>query len=172
MDVHALKELIDRNVRAVKLRPAIGQHTGRTRVRLKPGLECEVSDGQWTLTVATGPASGGNNAGPSPGTLGRGALGSCLAIGYASWAARLQVPIDAVTIEVEAEYDVRGELGISDDVPPGYTEVRYIVTVVSSAPEADIRRVIDTADRYSPYLDVFARAQPIRRDLRIVQPTA
>jgi hypothetical protein len=46
------------------------------------------------------------------------------------------------------------------------------VTIASRAPEADIRRVIDTADRYSPYRDVLARAQTVRRDLRIVQPTA
>jgi uncharacterized OsmC-like protein len=168
----ALKEILERNVRAVTLRPSMAGHTGRTRVKLKPGLECEVTDGLWTLTVATGPASGGNNAGPSPGTLGRGALGSCLAIGYAMWAARLEVPIDDLTIEVEADYDVRGELGISDEVPPGYTEVRYIVTVASRASEADIRRVLDTADRYSPYRDVFARANELRRELRIVEPTA
>ena len=167
-----LKEVIERNVRAVSLRPAIARHTGRTKVKLKPGLECEVTDGPWTLTVATGPASGGNNAGPSPGTFGRGALGSCLAIGYAMWAARLEVPIDALTIEVEADYDVRGELGISDDVPPGYTEVRYIVTVASRASEADVRRVLDIADRYSPWRDVFARANGMRRELRIVEPGA
>ena len=172
MDDPALKELIERNVKAVRLRPSIGTHTGRTKVKLKPGLDCEVTDGPWTLTVATGPASGGNNAGPSPGTLGRGALGSCLAIGYAMWAARLEVPIDALTIEVEADYDVRGELGISDEVPPGYTEVRYIVTVTSRASDADVRRVLDTADKYSPYRDVFARANDLRRELRIVRPEA
>lgn len=172
MDDPALKELIERNVKAISLRPAIARHTGRTQVKLKPGLECEVTDGPWTLTVATGPASGGNNAGPSPGTFGRGALGSCLAIGYAMWAARLEVPIDALTIEVEADYDVRGELGISDDVPPGYTEVRYTVTVVSRASEADVRRVLDTADKYSPWRDVFARANDLRRELRIVEPGA
>ena len=172
MDDAALKELIERNVKAVRLRPSIARHTGRTKVTLKPGLECEVTDGPWTLTVATGPASGGNNAGPSPGTLGRGALGSCLAIGYAMWAARLEVPMDALTIDVEADYDVRGELGISDDVPPGYAEVRYIVTVVSHASEADVRRVLDTADKYSPWRDVFARANEMRRELRLVEPGA
>jgi uncharacterized OsmC-like protein len=171
-DQKSLKETIERNVKAVTLRPAIGRHTGRTKVRLKPGLECEVTDGQWTLAVATGPASGGNNAGPSPGTLGRGALGSCLAIGYAMWAARLGVPIEALDVEVEADYDVRGELGISDEVPPGYTQVRYTVTVVSPASEAEVRRVIDTAEKYSPYKDVFGRANDLQRELRIVEPTA
>jgi uncharacterized OsmC-like protein len=168
----ALREVLERNARAVALRPSVGLKTGRTKVRLKAGLECEVEDGPWKLTVGVGPASGGSNAGPSPGTLGRGALGSCLAIGYAMWAARLGVPIDSLEVEVEADYDVRGELGVSDDVPPGYTQVRYIVTVASRAPEDDVRRVIDTGDKYSPYFDVFARANDVRRELRIVEPAA
>lgn len=172
MDDEALRETLERNARAVTLRPAIGRKTGRTSVRLKPGLACEISEGNWTITASMGTAAGATPVGPGPGTLGRGALGSCLALGYAMWAARLGVPLDAVDIVVEADYDTRGELGVADDVPPGYTEVRCVVTVVSRAAEADIRRVIDTADRYSPYRDVFARAQDVRRDLRILAPTA
>lgn len=163
-----LGEILERNAKAVRLRPSLGQKTGRTVVRMKPGLECEITDGAWTLTAGMSANSGGSNAGPGPGTLGRGALGSCLAMGYAMWASRLHVPIDALEIEVQADYDTRGELGVTDDVPPGYTQVRYIVTVTSPAPEADIRTVIDTADKYSPYRDVFARANDVRRDLRVI----
>ena len=122
------------------------------------------------LTIAMGEKSGGSGAGPNPGVLGRGALGSCLALGYAMWAYRLEVPLDSLEVDVEADYDARGELGVADDVPPGYTQVRYIVTVASSAPEENVRRVIDTADKYSPYRDVFARAHDVRREVRISTP--
>jgi uncharacterized OsmC-like protein len=167
MDNDQIRAILERNVKAVALRPGVGQNTARTKVRLKPGLECEVTEGPWALTIAMGEKSGGTGAGPNPGILGRGALGTCLALGYAMWAIRLGVQIDALEVEVEADYDSRGELGISDDVPPGYTQVRYIVTVTSPAPEEEVRRLIDTADRYSPYRDVFARAHDVRRELRI-----
>jgi uncharacterized OsmC-like protein len=117
-----------------------------------------------------GPAAGGAGAGPSPGVLGRGALGSCLALGYAMWAARLGVVLDSVEVEVQADYDSRGELGVADDVAPGYSQVRYHVTIASRAPEEDVRRVVETADKYSPYRDVFARANDVRRELTIVVP--
>jgi uncharacterized OsmC-like protein len=162
-----IRSAMERNAKAVSLRPAVGQNTARTTVRLKPHLECEVVEGPWTMTVAMSEKSGGNNAGPNPGILGRGALGSCLAIGYAMWAARMGVPIDALEVQVEADYDSRGELGVSDEVHPGYQQVRYIVSVTSPAPEQDVRRVIETADKYSPYRDVFARAHDVRRELRI-----
>jgi uncharacterized OsmC-like protein len=167
MDNEEIRTILERKVKAVTLRPAVGQNTARTTVRLKPGLECEVTEGPWSLTVAMSEKSGGTGAGPNPGVIGRGALGSCLALGYAMWAARLGVRIDALEVEVEADYDSRGELGVADDVPPGYTQVRYLVTVASPASEEDVRRVIDTADRYSPYRDVFARAHDVRRELRI-----
>jgi len=165
-----IRETLERNAKAVSLRPSLGLHTAKTTVRLKPGLECEVEEGPWKLTVGVGEKSGGTNAGPSPGVLGRGALGSCLAISYAMWAARLSVPIDALEVHVEADFDSRGELGVSDSVPPGYTQVRYFVTVSSRASEADVRRVIDTADKYSPYRDVFSRAHEVRRELKIFVP--
>ena len=170
MDNDAIRTILERNATAVRLRPAVGQNTARTKVRLKPGLECELTEGPWKLTVAMGEKSGGTNAGPNPGVLGRGALASCLALGYGMWAIRLGVPIDSLEVEVEADYDARGELGVSDEIPPGYTQVRYIVTVSSPAPEDDVRRVLDTADRCSPYRDVFARAHDVRREVRITAP--
>lgn len=163
-----IRTILERKAKAVTLRPAVGQNTARTKVRLRPGLECEVVEGQWHLTVGLSEKSGGTNAGPNPGVLGRGALGSCLALGYALWAIRLDVPLDSVEVDVEADYDSRGELGVSDDVPPGYTQVRYTVTVSSPAPEADVRRMIEVADKYCPYRDVFVRAHDMRREIRIV----
>ena len=91
-DTQKIRTAIERNAKAVTLRPSLGQGTAKTVVSLKPGLECEIVEGAWTLTVGMTEKSGGTNAGPNPGILGRGALGSCLAIGYAMWAARLGVP--------------------------------------------------------------------------------
>ena len=169
-DQRVIREALERSAKAVSLKPAIGQKTGRTKVRLRPGLQCDIEDGAFRLTAGAGPATGGSGEGPSPGALGRGALGSCLAIGYACWAARLDVQVVSIEVEVEADYDVRGELGVSDDVPPGYTDVRYTVTITSRAPEADVQRVVDTAEQYSPYRDIFARATPMHRQVRIVEP--
>ncbi|MGH7646075.1 MAG: OsmC family protein [Gemmatimonadales bacterium] len=162
-----IRVALERNVKAVSLRPAVGQGTAVTKVRLLPGLTAEASEGPWKLVVGMTEKYGGANAGPNPGIYGRTALGSCLAIGYGMWAARLGVPIDALEVEVQADYDVRGELGVAADVPPGYTEMRYVVRVESPASEAEVLRVLDTADRYSSYRDDFARAVPLRREVQV-----
>jgi uncharacterized OsmC-like protein len=163
-----IRVALERNVKAVSLRPSTGQGTAVTRTRLRPGLVCEVEEGPWRFTVGMTEKYGGTNAGPNPGVYGRGAVGSCLAIGYAMWAARLGVPIENLEVEVQADYDLRGELGVSDDIAPGYLAIRYIVTVESPAPEADILRVLDTADQHSSWRDDIARPVPINREVRIL----
>jgi uncharacterized OsmC-like protein len=163
----AIKTAMERNVKAVTLRPSMAKGTAVTRVKLGPGLACEVEDGAWRFTVGMHEKYGGSNAGPNPGVYGRAALGSCLAIGYAMWAARLEIPLDSLEVLVHADYDVRGELGISDEVTPGYSEVRYTVTVETAAPEAAVKQWLEIADRTSSWRDVFARAVPIRGETRI-----
>jgi uncharacterized OsmC-like protein len=164
-----LKSVLERNARALELRPAIGKGTGKTRVRLRPGLKCEIEDGPWRLTAGVSENSGGTNAGPDPGTFGRGALGSCLAMNYANWAAKLDVPIEAIEVEVEGDYDARGFYGLAA-LPPGYSEVRYRVKIESDAPEDAVRKVLDSADEHCPWFDVFRRPQNLKRIVELTVP--
>jgi uncharacterized OsmC-like protein len=50
--------------------------------------------------------SGGSGSGPNPGVLGRASLASCLAISYAMLAARREIALKAVEVDVEADYDM------------------------------------------------------------------
>ncbi len=159
-----IKSTSERNEQALRLKPALGQGTAVARARIREGMTCEVEEGPWKLTVDMSEKSGGNNAGPNPGILGRGALGSCLAISYAMWAAKLAVPIQSLEVEIHADYDSRGMYGL-DGVSPGYREVRYLVKIESSAPESDILKMLDQADAHSPYLAVFSEPQVVEREV-------
>ena len=81
----------------------------------------------------------------------------------AGWAARMEVPIEAVQVEVQADFDARGELGMDDSIPPGYQEVRYVIAIDSPASVDQVAELVELADRYSPYVDVFARGQTMKR---------
>ena len=172
MDSASIATVLDRNVRAVTLRPSVGQGTAVTTATLRDGLSCEIQEGSWRLAAGMTEKYGGTNAGPNPGVYGRAALASCLALGYAMWAARLGIHIDSLQIEVQADYDVRGELGVSDEVRPGYSHVRYIVTVASPAPEEEITRWLDTADRYSSWRDTIEHSVPMTCERRVTSSAA
>lgn len=157
-----VRRIVERNVELLALKPSRGHLTCTTRARLAGGLRCEIEEGPWRLAADLPAKVGGEDTAPTPGVLGRAALAGCLTIGIAHWAARLGVPIGRLEIEVEADFDARGELGLGDGVPAGYSEVRYVIAIESPAPRRELDRLIDLAERHSPYLDVFGRAIPLR----------
>jgi uncharacterized OsmC-like protein len=157
-----------RVARALAQRPAFGLGTGCSKATVKEGLTVEVREGNWTLIADMPEKAGGNGAGPTPGVYGRAALASCLAMGYMMRAALMAVPVAHLEVEVQADYDDGALFGTAPGVPPGYLEVRYTVTVDSDAPEKTILQMLDEADRYSPYLDVFSRGQRCVRQVNMV----
>lgn len=166
-DLERIKQRFERNAKAVKLRPAVGKYTSSTKVRVRDGLTCDIEEGSWRLVADMAAGSGGEGQGPTPGVYGRAALGSCLAIASAQWAAVLGVPLDGLEVDVETDADAAGAYGVAD-VPAGYTQVRCTITVRSAAPEHEIRRVLDVATERCLYWDVFQRAMDVRREVRIV----
>lgn len=162
-----IKVAIERTVKAVSLRPSVGQGTATTTARLRPGLACDVTEGPYALTVGITESYGGSGAGPSPGVFGRAALASCLTIGLSMWAARMGVELTSLEVEVQADYDVRGELGASTDVRPGYLAMRYHIKVSSPAPESAVRELLEVGLRTSSWLDTLANPVPMSGEIEI-----
>ena len=164
-----IRNAFERCMKALSLRPSLGRSTAVSRTRIRRGLTCEIEEGAWRLTADLPAQLGGNGSAPTPGAFGRAAFGSGLAVGYMLHAAKLRVPIASLEVEVQADYDSGALLGTSK-TPPGCQEIRYTVTVESSAPEHDVRRVINEGDAHSPYLHIFTNPQPCRRIVRVMAP--
>lgn len=166
-DQQTIKKAFERNRKAIELRPALARNKAVTKIRLFDGTTCEVEHKNYKFKVDIGKSEGGNDAGPGPGILERGALGSCLAIGYAQKAAVMGVPIEKIEIDVESDFDASGMLGINDK-PPGFEQIRYKVNIESPASEADIMKVIEHAEKHSPVLDDFKRPIPVEREVNYI----
>ena len=169
LEIEKIKLAVERNTKALSLKPSLGLGTGVSKTRIKNGLTCEIEEGSWKFLADMPESVGGNAQGPTPGVYGRAALGSCLAIGYMMMAAKMNIPVLSLEVEVQADYDDGALLGTAD-VAPGYAEVRYLVTIESEAAEEDILTMINDADHHSPYLDVFSRGQNCKRDVHIISP--
>jgi uncharacterized OsmC-like protein len=166
-DPRTIREIAERNVKLLTLKSERGHLTGVTTARIEGGLRCVIEDGAWKLAADMPAKAGGDETAPTPGVLGRSALASCIAIGIAAWAARKEIPVDVVQVEVQTDFDARGELGMDDRIRPGYKEVRYVILIESPASADVIADLIETAERYSPYVDVFTRAQTMTRIVRL-----
>ena len=162
-----IKNKFIRTQKALTLKPSLGLGTGISKTRIVNGLSCETREGDWLFKADMPEQVGGSASASSPGALGRAALGSCLAIGYMMWASKLDLIIDSLEVEIKADYD-DGGLFDTSDAPPGYLEVRYLIRIKSPASQTEIENFLDKADKHSPYLDVFSRAQSCVRVLELI----
>ena len=116
------------------------------------------------MTVDEPATIGGSEAGPSPIEMALVALGSCQAITYRLWATKLGIDVDSVRVSVEADYDARGLLGVSDHGRPGLTATRVNVTIEGPGRERfDELRI--AVDEHCPVLDIFGAEVPVTTTL-------
>jgi uncharacterized OsmC-like protein len=69
----------------------------------------------------------GTDSGPNPQELLMAALNACMTVGYVAQAALRGITLEDCRIETDGELDLRGFLGLEEDVPPGYRRIDYVV---------------------------------------------
>ncbi len=153
--------LVDR-YRAEPERAAVTQRVSTT---LAEGMRCETTS-RGHVAVADEPRSlGGSDTAQSPVELFLTSIATCQAGTYRLWAAELGMTLERVTVEVEGDIDLRGLLGLSDDVPPGYGTIRIAVRLEGPEPEERYHLLAEEADRHCPLLDVLVRPLPLERSV-------
>jgi uncharacterized OsmC-like protein len=158
--------LVDR-YRAEPHRAAVTQ---RVRTELREGMRCETTS-RGHVAVADEPRSlGGTDTAQSPIELYLTSIATCQAATYRLWAAELGVALERVTVELEGDIDLRGYLGLSDEVPPGYAALRIAVRLEGPEPEERYRELAEEAERHCPLLDALVRPVPLERELRLGPP--
>ena len=78
-----------------------------------------------------------------------------------------EIDVDGVEVFLQATIDKRRAYSVSDDAPAGYQDLRYSVQIDSEADEDKILRVVEEADRCSPWLDNFTQSRPATRDVTV-----
>ncbi|MFP6774037.1 MAG: OsmC family protein [Alphaproteobacteria bacterium] len=167
-EAKVIKAAADRMMKIFSECPSDGKATKSTVAEMVDGLYCHITDGEFTMTADLPTAMGGDNLGPSAGTLARAGLAACLAGGYAMFFAQRNVPINKLSVEVQADLDFGSVFGLKD-TSTGFQELRYIVNVDSPADPAEIMAAIEMNDAGSPVLQSFIKPLPAKREVRINQ---
>lgn len=155
-----LKSKIDATADALTLNPAAAGLQVAAQGELGSDFAVDARVGDRTVAVDMPDPFGGSGAAPTPGEYALVALASCQAITYRLWSEKLGVRLDSLRVDVKADIDVRGLVGVSDAVRPGFGKVQIDVEV--SGPEGseryeELRRAVDA---HCPILDVFSTAVP------------
>jgi uncharacterized OsmC-like protein len=103
----------------------------------------------------------GRDMGPNPVEYALTALAACVTTAIVYHAAARGVVIRSMESRLEGDIDLQGFLGVRDDVPRGYKEIRMFVKIDADAPPEKLEEIVNLGPTYSPVFDTITRAVPV-----------
>jgi hypothetical protein len=88
------------------------------------------------------------------------AFNACITVGYVAGAAVRGIKLDSLEIVTRGQLDLRGFLGLSDHIVPGYEKLEYEVTIKGDGSPRDFEEIHQNVIRTSP--NYFNLSRPIR----------
>jgi uncharacterized OsmC-like protein len=82
-------------------------------------------------------------------------LASCISVGFIYNAAAQDIDVEKLEMEMEGDLDLHGFLGLSDEVRPGYENIKLNYRVKADASEEQIKELCDYVQKTSPVLDIL-----------------
>ena len=110
----------------------------------------------------------GTDSGPAPMENLMAALGACVASTYASQAAARGIQIEELTVDLEAELDLRGMFKLAP-VRPGLSGIRAKVRVKSDADDAALEELGRLTAQVSPVFDSLSNPVPIESSVEVTR---
>ena len=89
------------------------------------------------------------------------ALAACLTTTLVYVAAARKVRLTEVRSTLEGDMDVRGCLGLSDEVRNGFSRIRATFTVKGDAPPEKLREIVERAQARSVVFDMVSHGVPV-----------
>lgn len=90
------------------------------------------------------------------------ALGSCLNASFIYHAAARGIKIDHLELELEGDLDINGFLGVDEEVPSNFQQIRVKCKVKADAPREKLEELWEYAQKRSPVFNTVTH--PIRID--------
>jgi uncharacterized OsmC-like protein len=134
-----------------------GTHNRATVKDFYGALKEDTSRDPWVFEIDEPPVLCGKNLAANPVEYLLVALSGCLTTSLVAHAAARGIPIKKVESRYEGELDLRGFLGLSEDVPVGYQGIRLYFKIDADVSEAQKEELIQMAQKYSPVFNSIAK---------------
>ena len=102
----------------------------------------------------------GADSAPNPQELLMAAVNACMTVGYVAGAAVNGITLTKLEIRTKGTLDLRGFLGLSEEVPAGYEAIDYEVTIAGNGTPEQLDEIHRTVMKTSP--NYFNLNRPIR----------
>ena len=125
------------------------------------GQEDTTRDNAFTVDAGEPAVLLGVDTGPNPAEYLLHALAACLTTTLVYVAAARKVRLTEVESTLEGDMDVRGCLGVSDEVRNGFTGIRVNFKVKGDAPPEKLREIVERAQARSAVFDMVSHGVPV-----------
>jgi uncharacterized OsmC-like protein len=116
--------------------------------KIGEGISCKVETGRLLAEAGLHPATGGTGALACSGDMLLEALVACAGVTLAAVATALGIIIKAGLIKAEGDIDFRGTLGVSKEVPVGFTSIRLRFQLETDASDEQVATLLKLTERY------------------------
>lgn len=103
----------------------------------------------------------GKNEGSNPVEYLLVALSGCLTTSLIAHASARGIDIKGVESRYEGDLDLRGFLGISEDVPVGYQNIRVYFKIDANVSNEQKEDLVRMAQKYSPVFNTITKSAPV-----------
>lgn len=129
--------------------------TLRAEGTLGDGVACSVDIGKALVEAGLHPTTGGTGVQACSGDMLLQALVACAGVTLSAVATALEIPIQGGRVRAEGDLDFRGTLGLSKEVPVGFSEIRVHFNLESTASPEQLAKLVQLTERYCVVLQTL-----------------
>ena len=129
-------------------------------------LGCTVEIGPAHVVAGLHPAAGGTAGTASPVTLLLSSLVTCFGVTLQAVSIHMGIHIRHARIFAEGDIDLRGTLGVGDDIPVGLQKARLDVVMDTQASDAQVQDLLALVRKYAVVFQTLERSVPMEVSYR------
>jgi len=141
--------------------PASGIVTLKAEGRIGQGITCSIQTGKALVEAGLHPATGGPGTYACSGDMLLEALAACAGVTMAAVATSIGVDLRGGVVRAEGDLDFRGTLGVSEEAPVGFRDIRLEFELDTDEPADRVETLCRLTERYCVVYQTLRQAPPI-----------
>ena len=128
--------------------PSAALITLRAEGKLSEGVSCQVETGRVLVEAGLHPATGGTGMQACSGDMLLQALVACAGVTLSAVATALGIKLRGGRLTAEGDLDFRGTLGVAQEAPVGFRQIRLGITIDTDAGPEERKKLLELTEKY------------------------
>lgn len=148
-----------------RMQPESATLTLKAEGKAGEGISCKVETGRALTEAGLHPATGGDGMLACSGDLLLEALVACAGVTLKAVSTSMGIDLHDAVVRAEGDLDFRGTLGVSKEVPVGFTAIRLSFILDTDASEEKIHTLLRLTERYCIVYQTLVAATDVKTDI-------